>query len=81
MRDQDAAAMRQAAWRGRMEIAFGMLNLTPDVFWTMSVAEWRCACSGLKRRLGAEGFDVEAPLVRADLKTLMEQYPDERAAP
>jgi uncharacterized phage protein (TIGR02216 family) len=43
------------------------MKLSPAVFWSLSLAEWRALtapCAG------------NAPLVRRELETMMQQYPD-----
>jgi uncharacterized phage protein (TIGR02216 family) len=45
------------------------MRLPPDVFWRMSLVEWRAALAGFAGRR-------TRPLARADLARLMEQYPD-----
>jgi len=47
------------------------MGLAPDVFWRMSLVEWRAALAG---RFGTQARS--APMTRASLAQLMEQYPD-----
>jgi uncharacterized phage protein (TIGR02216 family) len=48
------------------------MRLTPDVFWAMSLGEWRAAVNGFAHR-----SQRATPLARADLDQLMRLYPDE----
>jgi uncharacterized phage protein (TIGR02216 family) len=48
------------------------VRLTPDVFWAMSLSEWRAAVNGFARR-----SHRAAPLTRSDFEHLMTLYPDE----
>ncbi|MBV9571443.1 MAG: phage tail assembly chaperone [Alphaproteobacteria bacterium] len=48
------------------------MRITPEVFWAMSLGEWRAAVNGFARR-----SHRAAPLSRADLEHLMQLYPDE----
>jgi uncharacterized phage protein (TIGR02216 family) len=48
------------------------MRLAPDVFWAMSLSEWRAAVNGFARRSSRT-----APLPRADFEQLMQLYPDE----
>lgn len=47
------------------------MRLTPDVFWSMSLAEWRAAVNGFARRSSRA-----QPLARAEFEQLMKQFPD-----
>ncbi|MFL6689736.1 MAG: phage tail assembly chaperone [Alphaproteobacteria bacterium] len=47
------------------------MRLSPDVFWAMSLGEWRAAVNGFARR-----SSCATPLARADLDRLMRMYPD-----
>jgi len=48
-----------------MSLGLKQLRLSPDVFWKLTLPEWRAL------------FDVSAPaLARRDLETLMKLYPD-----
>ena len=55
-------------WRALFAFAVLRLGLSPGDVWALSVGEWTAlaAAGG-----GAAGFD------RADLETLLRQYPDE----
>ena len=61
-------------WRRRMQLAFAFLSLSPDEFWSMSLAEWACAQEGLLERLGLSGGGE--PMRQDDLAALMRRYPD-----
>jgi uncharacterized phage protein (TIGR02216 family) len=51
-------------WREWLAAAMS-LGVTPKDFWRLSVKEWRALVS-----------PRAAPLTRAELETLMKQYPD-----
>jgi len=57
-----------------MQIAFGMLNITPEVFWDMSFAELNHAFLGYQEKIS--GGNKAGPLNRTRLNELMELYPD-----
>jgi uncharacterized phage protein (TIGR02216 family) len=48
------------------------MRLPPEVFWAMSLGEWRAAVSGFAHRSSRA-----TPLAHADLDRLMQLYPDE----
>ena len=37
-----------------MEIAFGVINISPDVFWTMGLMEWLAAVRGYNKANGVK---------------------------
>jgi len=47
------------------------MRLTPDVFWAMSLGEWRAAVNGFARRSSRV-----APLARAEFEQLVQMFPD-----
>lgn len=49
------------------------MRLTPDVFWAMSLVEWRAAVNGYARR-----GRIVAPLARVEFEQLMRMFPDKR---
>ena len=53
-------------WGAWMALGLGRLRLSPDVFWRLSIAEWRAIT----------GDNVEPPMTQADLNQLMTEYPD-----
>lgn len=57
-----------------MQIAFGMLNIPPEVFWDMSFAELNHAFLGYQEKIS--GGNKAGPLNRTRLNELMELYPD-----
>ena len=57
-----------ATWRAWFALAVRRFGLSPEAFWTLTLAEWRAllrACAGPR------------PLDRAGLAALMAAYPDE----
>lgn len=42
-------------WRQWLEIALGVIGLSPNVFWSMTPYEWSCCLSGHKQKT-EEGF-------------------------
>ncbi|MBB5659991.1 phage tail assembly chaperone [Brevundimonas halotolerans] len=57
------------AWASRLRLAV-RLGLTPDAFWTLSIAEWQA----LTRMPGQA-----SPLSRAEFDRLSRDWPDEGA--
>ena len=56
-------------WRALFAFAVLRLGLSPGDVWALSVGEWVALAANAGA--GAAGFD------RADLETLLRQYPDE----
>jgi uncharacterized phage protein (TIGR02216 family) len=56
-----------------MKIALGKMQMSPDVFWNMSIQEFNCAVDGFAEfHSGGE----PPPLGKDELEDLMERYPD-----
>ena len=53
-----------------MQLAFGLLGLSPQQFWRMSAIEFQAALDGIA---GADGPSV---LRRAEMDALCAQFPD-----
>lgn len=52
-----------------------MMGLAPEIFWNMSLIEWRAALAGFAE---ARGFvHATASLGRRELDALMKLFPDE----
>jgi hypothetical protein len=49
------------------------MGLAPDVFWAMSLPEWRAVIEGFAMRKGTRRG---APLSRGELVALMTMHPD-----
>jgi hypothetical protein len=49
------------------------MGLAPDVFWTMSLPEWRAAVDGFAVRRGARR---NTSLSRGEFEALMRMFPD-----
>jgi uncharacterized phage protein (TIGR02216 family) len=47
------------------------MRMRPCDFWAMTITEWNAAVAGFNAAHG-----ITAPLARADLETLMRDYPD-----
>lgn len=63
-----------------MQIAFGTLNWTPQVFWQSSVVEFMAALDGWAERHGVK--EQKTRFNRKRLEELMLQFPDTpKAAP
>jgi uncharacterized phage protein (TIGR02216 family) len=56
-------------WRQWLQFAVAGLNLDPETFWTLTIAEWRW----LTERAAGEA------LPRAGLDALIALYPDDRS--
>ncbi len=60
--------MRPFPWADAMRFGFGVLRLSPDAFWSLSVRELHAAM---------EAHAPQRPTPeRADLTALQERYPD-----
>jgi len=46
-----------------------MMRLSPEIFWAMSIAEWRAAVAGRMPRRSA-------PLARGEFERMMKDHPD-----
>ncbi|HUJ46946.1 MAG TPA: phage tail assembly chaperone [Rhizomicrobium sp.] len=49
------------------------MGIAPDVFWAMSLPEWRAAVDGFAMKKGARR---NVPLSRGELQTMMTMFPD-----
>lgn len=58
-----------------MRLGLGLLAVPPDAFWRLSVPEWRALGDGAGDRLGLAR--LVPPMARADLRTLMNRFPDD----
>lgn len=54
-----------------MAFGLGVLRLSPDAFWSLSIPELKAAIRGLKG-----GIDMVDPLPRDTLAALMTRFPD-----
>jgi hypothetical protein len=54
------------------------MGLAPDVFWAMSLIEWRRAVAGFAERRGSRPPPGALALGRAELRKLMNRFPDSR---
>lgn len=54
-----------------MAVGFGLLRLTPDQFWSMTIQELEAAVDGLCGR-----SDHASPLGLLELDELMQRFPD-----
>ncbi|MBI1239061.1 MAG: phage tail assembly chaperone [Alphaproteobacteria bacterium] len=59
-----------------MRLGLGLLAVPADVFWRLSVPEWRALSDGAGDRLGLAR--LVPPMARTDLRTLMNRFPDEQ---
>jgi len=60
-------------WERFMQIGMGMLRMTSEEFWNLSIKEFYAACEGF-REFNSGG--KPPPLTRNELDELMEMYPD-----
>lgn len=65
-------------WQRYMEIAFGVLRLSPSDFWAMTPAEFHAALDGYIAARRGGGGTASAP-TRAELEELMRRFPDDAA--
>jgi hypothetical protein len=49
------------------------MRIAPDVFWSMSLGEWRAAVNGFARHTRRA-----PPLARGEFESLMRMFPDRR---
>jgi len=62
-------------WPRLLEIAYGVLRLTPETFWSMTPCEWM---SGLKGWKESHGSPVSASAItRQEMLQLMARFPDQ----
>lgn len=61
-------------WERLMAFGFGVLQLSPASFWSMSLPELSAAMQGFGSANGASGR--VRPVHRTDLERLMARYPD-----
>jgi hypothetical protein len=55
-----------------------MMGLSPDVFWNMTLSEWRAALAGYAQSRGLRMGRAEHALPRAEFLRLLQLYPDTR---
>lgn len=60
-----------------MKSAFGLLHLTPETFWSMTMVEFRATSLGYAQANSATRSSVN-PLSRSELEDMMERFPDDR---
>lgn len=64
-----------------MEVGLGHLGYTPDVFWSLSVIEFRCAHDGwVEKTTGKHPRGGPGRMTRERLDDLMAQFPDDAPA-
>ena len=51
------------------------MGMTPNVFWSLTIPEWRAALNGFSQRQGQKR--KASPLTHTDLTALMNRFPDE----
>ena len=56
-----------------METGLGVLQMSTDEFWGMTMKEFIAACDGFSKFHSGE---TNAPMTRDELNDLMERYPD-----
>ncbi len=63
-------------WRRLMEIGLGMMRLTPEVFWSMTMPEFLAAYDGWLETQGRRASEAAVP-TRAEIDAMMARFPDE----
>ena len=58
-----------------MQLAFGKMGMTPDVFWSMSFQEWFAAIEGFVDFHSSDS-GTPPPLSRDELEDMRERFPD-----
>ena len=61
-------------WRCWLPLGLGVMGLSPDLFWRLSLVEWRAAVEGHALRVSGGGR--AAPLRRDEFGALLARYPD-----
>lgn len=56
-----------------LETGIGVLQMTPDQFWNMTMIEYSCAVEGFS---SFHASSSDTPLTKDELQDLMERYPD-----
>ena len=56
-----------------MQTGLGVLRMTPEEFWNMTMIEFCSACDGFASFHGA---DQNSPMTRDEMQDLMERFPD-----
>ena len=56
-----------------MQTGLGILQLTPEIFWNMTMIEFTSACEGFAKFHTSE---PDTPMTRDEMQDLMERYPD-----
>jgi uncharacterized phage protein (TIGR02216 family) len=62
-------AQKPASWQELMAFAFGVLKLTPDVFWAMTPREFNAAAKPFLK--------TDSTVQRGTLAVLMQAFPDQ----
>lgn len=63
-------------WAEIMAFGFGILRLSPDAFWNLTIPELKAALRGRKG-----GFGAIEPLPRDAFAALMQRFPDQPEGP
>jgi hypothetical protein len=53
-----------------------MMGLAPDIFWNMTIIEWRAAQAGFAQMRGLRAAATVDAMRRSELLKLMQLYPD-----
>ena len=56
-----------------LETGIGVLQMTPDQFWNMTMIEFSCAVEGFSSFHASQS---NTPLTKYELQDMMERYPD-----
>jgi hypothetical protein len=59
-----------------MEIALGVMEMSPDDFWGMTMGEFAAKFDGWQERNGGKGKSKPPPMTKSELDALREYYPD-----
>ena len=52
------------------------MGLAPEIFWNMSLVEWRAALAGFGEARGVRAHSPAGSLGRRELDALMQRFPD-----
>ena len=60
-------------WNEFLQTGLGILQLTPETFWNMTMIEFNSACEGFSK---FHSSSSDTPMTKDEMEDLMERYPD-----
>ena len=70
---QNTLELTHRHWKEYLETGIGVLRMTPNEFWNLTMIEFVCACEGFSKFHGGQS---DTPMTKDELQDLMERYPD-----